>query len=68
MNTAERIAEIKKRIKNFADQGQYSANNDYVRALYSQLRELEGREQIKKEDYTPQFIDGSDVPVSGRYE
>lgn len=64
----QRIKEIKKIIKNFADQDQYSANNEYVKALYRQLRELEGREQIKEEHYEPQFIDGSDVPINGYYE
>lgn len=64
----ERIEEIREIINNFANQGQYSANNPYVKALYRELRELEGREQIKEENYTPQFIGGSDVPINGRYE
>lgn len=64
----ERIQEIKRIINNFANEGQYSANNEYVKALYRELRELEGREQIEEEDYTPQFIGGSDVPINGRYE
>ena len=64
----ERIKEIKRIINNFANEGQYSANNEYVKALYRELRELEGREQIEEEDYTPQFIGGSDVPINGRYE
>ena len=64
----ERIQEIKRIINNFANEGQYSANNEYVKALYRELRELEGREQIKEKDYTPQFIGGSDVPINGRYE
>lgn len=66
--TEERIQEIKRIINNFANEGQYSANNEYVKALYRELRELEGREQIEEEDYTPQFIGGSDVPINGRYE
>lgn len=64
----ERIKEIKRIIKDFADHDQYSANNEYVKALYKELRELEGREQIKEENYTAQFIGGSDVPIDGRYE
>ena len=66
--TQERIKEIRRIIDNFASEGQYSANNEYVKALYRELRELEGREQVKEEDYTPQFIGGSDVPINGRYE
>lgn len=64
----ERIAEIRKIIKNFADQDQYSTNNKYVKALYRELRDLEGREQIEEEDYEPRFIGGSDVPIDGYYE
>ena len=64
----ERIQEIRRIIDNFANEGQYSANNEYVKALYRELRELEGREQVEEEDYTPQFIGGSDVPICGRYE
>lgn len=66
--TQKEIEEIRKEIKEFADQDQYSANNPYVKSLYKRLRELEGREQIEEEDYEPQFIGGSDVPISGRYE
>lgn len=66
--TEKRIKEIKRIIKEFADQDQYSANNEYVKALYRELRELEGREQIEEEDYEPQFIGGSDVPIGGYYE
>ena len=62
------IEEIRKEIKEFADRDQYSVNNPYVKSLYNRLRELEGREQIKEEDYEPQFIDGSDVPIGGYYE
>ena len=68
MNNEERIKEIKRIIKDFADHDQYSANNEYVKALYKQLRELEGREQIEEEDYEPVFIGGSDVPIGGYYE
>lgn len=66
--TEKRIKEIRQIIDNFAKQDQYSANNEYVKALYRELRELEGREQIEEEDYEPQFIGGSDVPINGRYE
>ena len=68
MQNEERIKEIKRIIKEFADADQYSANNEYVKALYKQLRELEGREQIEEEDHEPVFIGGSDVPICGRYE
>ena len=68
MNNEERIKEIKRIIKDFADHDQYSANNEYVKALYRELRELEGREQIEEEDYEPVFIGGSDVPIGGYYE
>ena len=68
MTDKERIEEIKRIIKDFADHDQYSANNEYVKALYKELRELEGREQIEEEDYEPIFIGGSDVPIGGYYE
>lgn len=68
MMIERRIKRIKGIIKEFADQDQYSANNEYVKALYRELRELEGREQIEEEDYEPQFIGGSDVPINGYYE
>ena len=68
MQNEERIKEIKRIIKDFADHDQYSANNEYVKALYRELRELEGREQIEEEDYEPIFIGGSDVPIGGYYE
>ena len=68
MQNEERIKEIRRIIKDFADHDQYSANNEYVKALYRELRELEGREQIEEEDYEPVFIDGSDVPIGGYYE
>ena len=65
----KRIEEIRQTINKFAKQDQYSANNEYVKALYRELRELEGRKQIEEEDdYEPVFIGGSDVPISGRYE
>lgn len=64
----ERIKEIRRIINDFANQGQYSVNNPYVKTLYKELRELEGREQIKEENYEPQFIGESDVPINGRYE
>lgn len=62
------IEDIRRQIKEFADNDQYSVNNPYVKSLYRRLRELEGREQIEEEDYEPQFIGGSDVPICGRYE
>ena len=63
------IDEIRKTIQRFAEQDQYSANNEYVKALYRRLRELENREQIEEEDdYEEIFIDGSDVPINGYYE
>ena len=68
MQNEERIKEIRRIIKDFADHDQYSANNEYVKALYRELRELEGREQIEEEDYEPIFIGGSDVPIGGYYE
>ena len=68
MSNTEEIKEIKATIQRFAEQGQYSVNNEYVKALYRRLRDLENRPQIKEESYEEKFIDGSDVPVSGRYE
>ena len=62
------IEEIREKINKFAEQGQYSVNNPYVKSLYRRLRELENREQIEEEDYEPIFIDGSDVPINGYYE
>ena len=66
--TQKRIKEIKEIINKFANEGQYSVNNPYVKALYKELRELENKPQIKEENYSPQFIDGSDVPINGHYE
>lgn len=68
MTNKKEIEEIRKTINEFADKGQYSVNNPYVKSLYSRLRELEGREQIKEESFEEYFIDGSDVPKYGRYE
>ena len=68
MSDEKRIEEIRRIIKDFADADQYSANNEYVKALYRELRELEGREQIEEEDYEPVFIGESDVPIGGYYE
>ena len=69
MNTQEEIKEIREIIDNFASQGQYSANNEYVKSLYARLRELEGREQVPDDDdFEEYFIDGSDVPICGEYE
>lgn len=66
--TEQRINEIRKEIKAFAEQDQYSVNNAYVKSLYNELRELENREPIEEEIYEEQFIDGSDVPINGYYE
>lgn len=66
--TQQEIKKIRKEIKEFADADQYSVNNPYVKSLYRRLRELEGREQIEEENYEPQFIGGSDVPICGHYE
>lgn len=68
MNIQEEIKEIREIINNFAEQDQYSANNPYVKSLYRRLRKLEGREQVPEDDYEEYFIDGSDVPIYGRYE
>lgn len=64
------IEEIRKTIKNFADRDLYSANCVEVKYLYKRLRELENRvdKMDYEEDYEPVFINGSDVPISGRYE
>ena len=68
--TQERIEEIKRIIKDFADHDQYSANNEYVKALYRELRILESRDDFVEDDddYEEYFIDGSDVPINGYYE
>lgn len=66
--TKQRINEIRKEIQAFAEQDQYSVNNAYVKSLYNELRKLENKEPIKEEIYEEQFIDGSDVPISGYYE
>lgn len=62
-------------IKDFADKGLYSVNCEEVKYLYKRLRELECiiddidyKEAEEKSNYEPYFIDGSDVPISGRYE
>ena len=66
----EEIEEIRKIIKNFADNDLYSANCEEVKHLYKRLRKLEDRvEEIDYEDnYEPIFIGGSDVPICGDYE
>lgn len=69
MSNTEEIKEIKATIQRFAEQEQYSVNNEYVKALYKRLRDLENRPQIEDdEDFEEKFIDGSDVPINGRYE
>lgn len=70
----ERIEEIEKIIQNFANQDLYSANCPEVKYLYREKRQLQAEidnadyEEAIEEDYTPQFIDGSDVPINGYYE
>lgn len=61
-------AEIRKIINDYAKHGLYSANCIEVKMLYRKLRELENRPQVEDEVYEEKFIDGSDVPISGRYE
>ena len=64
------IEETRRIIRDFASKGLYSANCTEVKFLYRSLRQLEGREIIEDDSrkYEPVFIDGSDVPISGRYE
>lgn len=68
------IKETKETIKNFADDDLYSANCIEVKYLYRKLRRLEAElkdveyKEPEEEDYTPQFIGGSDVPIGGHYE
>lgn len=70
----EKIKEIKKTIKKFADNDLYSANCTEVKYLYKQLHQLEAElEGIKykepeENDYEPFFIGDSDVPLYGDYE
>lgn len=70
----ERIKEIERIIKNFANQDLYSANCPEVKYLYREKHQLEAEidgidyEEAIEENYTPQFIDGSDVPINGYYE
>ena len=68
--TMKEVEEIRKTIQNFADRDLYSANCEEVKYLYRRLRQLEGKvDRIDyEEDYEPQFIGGSDVPINGRYE
>ena len=68
------IEETRQIIDNFAKQDLYSANCIEVKHLYRRLRQLEAElegvecEEPEEEDYTPQFIGGSDVPIGGYYE
>ena len=70
----EQIKETKQIIDNFAKQDLYSANCIEVKYLYRRLRQLEAEledveyEEPEEEDYTPQFIGDSDVPIGGYYE
>lgn len=70
----EQIEETRQTIDNFAKQDLYSANCIEVKYLYRRLRRLEAEledieyEEPEEEDYTPQFIGGSDVPIGGYYE
>ena len=66
----KQIKEIKEKIQKFAEKDLYSVNCEEVKYLYKQLHELEDKyfEERQEEDYTPQFIDGSDVPIGGYYE
>lgn len=68
--TMQEIEEIRKTIQNFASRDLYSANCEEVKYLYKRLRQLEGRVDTidYEEDYEPQFIGGSDVPINGYYE
>lgn len=69
----DRIKEIHEIIDDFASKDLYSANCETVKYLYIELHrieaELEGMEyeEPEEEDYTPQFIGGSDVPINGDY-
>lgn len=67
-NTEQEIQRIREIIRDFARKGLYSANCIEVKMLYRRLRELENRPQPKEEDFTEKWIDGSDVPINGRYE
>ena len=70
----ERIEEIERIIQDFARKDLYSANCVEVKYLYREKRRLQAEiddadyEEAIEEDYTPQFIDGSDVPIGGYYE
>lgn len=66
----KQIKEIKETIQKFAEKDLYSANCEEVKYLYKRLHELEDEyfEERQEEDYEPQFIDGSDVPIGGYYE
>lgn len=68
MDTETEIKNIKATIRDFAKHDLYSANCIEVKMLYRRLRELENRPQPKEEDFTEKWIDGSDVPINGRYE
>ncbi len=68
------IEEIEETIQDFASKDLYSANCVEVKYLYKRKRELEAilegteYEEPEEDDYEPQFIGGSDVPIGGYYE
>lgn len=70
----KQIEEIEETIQNFARNDLYSANCVEVKYLYRRKRELEAElknieyEEPEEDDYEPQFIGGSDVPINGYYE
>lgn len=70
----KQIKEIEETIQKFADRDLYSANCEEVKYLYRRKRQLEAElneveyEEPEEEDYEPQFIGGSDVPIGGYYE
>lgn len=70
----QRIEEIERIIRDFASKDLYSANCVEVKYLYREKRRLQAEiddadyEEAIEEDYTPQFIGGSDVPIDGYYE
>lgn len=73
-NIEKQIEEIEETIQNFARNDLYSANCVEVKYLYKRKRELEAElknieyEEPEEDDYEPQFIGGSDVPIGGYYE
>lgn len=68
MNTETEIKNIRATIRDFANHDLYSSNCIEVKMLYRRLRELENRTIPEEENYDEKWIDGSDVPINGRYE